>query len=138
MTRTLLDTGPLVAYLSARDRSHAWAVTQFSAMRPPLFTCEPVLAEACFLVHRHGGSAVDVLKLFQRGIFQVAFNLEREAAPIEVLMKRYQDTPMSLADACLVRMAELHEHCRIFTLDSDFKHYRRNGRQMISLLAPWQ
>jgi predicted nucleic acid-binding protein len=51
-------------------------------------------------------------------------------------MQRYADTPMSLADACLVRLTELLADCRLFTLDSDFEHYRRNGRQTIPLLRP--
>ena len=51
----LLDAGPLVAYMSERDEWHDWAVTQFASLRPPLSTCEPVLAEACFVVQRNGG-----------------------------------------------------------------------------------
>jgi predicted nucleic acid-binding protein len=51
-------------------------------------------------------------------------------------MQRYADTPMSLADACLVRLTERLPDCRLFTLDADFEHYRRNGRQVIPLLRP--
>jgi predicted nucleic acid-binding protein len=51
-------------------------------------------------------------------------------------MSRYRDAPMSLADACLVRLAERIPDCRLFTLDSDFAHYRRSGRHTIPLLAP--
>jgi len=137
MKRTLLDAGPLVAYLSARDQHHDWSVRQLVALRPPLITCEPVLAEACFLLQRNGGRPADVLKLIQRGIFQVEFDIETEAAPLETLMGRYADTPMTLADACLVRLSELYADCRLFTIDSDFDRYRRNGRQIIPLLAPW-
>jgi predicted nucleic acid-binding protein len=137
MKRTMLDAGPLVAYLSGRDRNHKWAVSQFAALLPPLVTCEPVLAEACFLVRQNSGRPADVLKLLQRGIFQIGLVVETEAAALECLMDRYADTPMSLADACLVRLSELHADCRVFTLDSDFNRYRRNGRQMIPLLAPW-
>ena len=46
--------------------------------------------------------------------------------------------PMNLADACLVRMAEVHERCQVFTTDRDFLVYRRKGRSMIPLLAPFQ
>ena len=66
----------------------------------------------------------------------IGLNLQQEAAALEALLTRYQDTPMSLADACLVRLAELHADSRIFTLDSDFQHYRRNRRQLIPLLYP--
>jgi hypothetical protein len=43
---------------------------------------------------------------------------------------------MSLADACLVRMSELRAAASVFTLDSDFHVYRRNGREAISLIIP--
>jgi hypothetical protein len=43
---------------------------------------------------------------------------------------------MDLADACLVRMSEMHADCVVWTPDSDFRVYRRHGRQTIPLLAP--
>ena len=51
------------------------------------------------------------------------------------LLRRYVDTPMSFADACLVRMTELHDDPVVFTTDSDFQIYRRNGRQAIPLIG---
>jgi predicted nucleic acid-binding protein len=52
-------------------------------------------------------------------------------------LRKYADQPVSLADACLVRMAELHDNCQIFTTDRDFLVYRRKGRGVIPLLAPF-
>jgi uncharacterized protein len=52
-------------------------------------------------------------------------------------MRRYRDRPMSFADACLVRMAELHSDSCIWTLDRDFRFYRKNRRQTLSLVSPW-
>jgi hypothetical protein len=43
---------------------------------------------------------------------------------------------MSLPDACLVRMSELIGDGVVFTLDSDFRIYRRHKRQTIPLLIP--
>lgn len=108
-------------------------MTTFSA---PLITCEPVLAEACFLIHRAGGHPADLIRKLDQGVLEIAIDLSREAGTIEVLLKRYEHTPMSLADACLVRISEQIADCRLFTLDSDFEHYRRNGRQLIPLLRP--
>ncbi len=51
-------------------------------------------------------------------------------------MRRYAEVPMSLADACLVRMAELIDDAAVMTFDADFRIYRRRGRQVIPLLAP--
>ena len=136
MTRTLLDTGPLVAFLNRNDQWHPWAKAQMGALPPPLLTCEPVLTEACFLIQRSGGQPADVLKKVQAGVIEVALEIETEAVALETLMRRYHDTPMSLADACLVRLSELHSDCQVFTLDTHFRWYRRHGRQVIPLLAP--
>ncbi len=135
MERVLLDTGPLVAYLNRRDAHHAWAVGQWGSIRPPLLTCEAVLAEACFLVRAlHGGSEA-VLELVRRRVVQVGFGLSAEADAVAQLLKRYADVPMSLADACLVRMAEQHAGSSVFTLDTDFRIYRMSNRRVIPLIT---
>jgi len=102
----------------------------------PLLTCEPVLTEACFLIHRSGGRPADLIRKLHEGVLEIGIDLGKEAAAIEGLLKRYADTSMSLADACLVRLSERFADCRVFSLDSDFEHYRRNGRQLIPLLRP--
>lgn len=136
MTRIIVDTGPLVAYFNRRDRWHRWVADQMAALSPPLVTCEPVLTEACFLIQRSGGRPADLIrKIVQRGL-EIGIDLEEDASGVESLMQRYADTPMSLADACLVRLTERYPDCRLFTLDTDFEHYRRNGRQVIPLLHP--
>jgi len=45
---------------------------------------------------------------------------------------------MSLADACIVRMAEIHERHAVFTLDSDFTVYRKSGRVPLEIIHPTQ
>lgn len=51
-----------------------------------------------------------------------------EIARMQLLMQKYRDTPMDLADASLVALAETLGATRIFTLDSDFFVYRlENG-----------
>jgi predicted nucleic acid-binding protein len=52
------------------------------------------------------------------------------------LVSRYIDVPMSLADACLVRLAEQDDASAVMTLDSDFRIYRKNGRQIIPTIMP--
>ena len=51
-------------------------------------------------------------------------------------MKKYVDVPMSFADACLVRMSEVFSDPMILTTDSDFRVYRRHGRQVIPCAIP--
>jgi predicted nucleic acid-binding protein len=59
---------------------------------------------------------------------------EREA--LWKLIRKYEDLPMSLADASLVRLAELHPGASVFTLDSHFRVYRKHGRQQIPVVMP--
>ena len=131
----LLDTGPVVAYLYPRDNHHEWAVEQFATLDLPLVTCEPVLTEACFLVARNGQPPVRVLDMLRPGAIRIGFELADEMAVVRTLMQRYQNLPMSLADACLVRMAEL-TGLPICTLDSDFAVYRAHGRRGLDLIMP--
>jgi predicted nucleic acid-binding protein len=136
MTQVIIDTGPLVAYFNRSDRHHRWAMAQMAALAPPLLTCEPVLAEASYLIQRAGGKPRDLIRKVSQGILRIRLNLEADASAVQSLMERYADTPMSLADACLVRLTEIVTDCKLFTLDSDFAHYRRNGRHAIPLLIP--
>jgi predicted nucleic acid-binding protein len=132
----IVDTGPIVALLDADDQYHAWVRAQFARLRPPLLSCEAVLTESCFLIARAGGDASDVLQLVDRGVLSIAQLFDAEAASIARLMRRYRNVPMSLADACLVRLIELTSQATLFTLDSDFEIYRQKGRRLIPLLAP--
>lgn len=136
MTRHMLvDTGPLVALLDRRDKFHDWATAQLAGREAPLWTCEPVLTEAVHLLrHIHGEQAL--LELVRRGLVTTQFRLDDEVARVAKLMARYDNVPMSLADACLVRMAEQHADSSIMTLDSDFRIYRKHGRQVIATIMP--
>ena len=132
----LLDTGPLVSFLSAADKHSAWVQEQWKRLRPPLLTCEPVLTEAAFLLKREGADTDGLFALLERGVIRVALEISEEHPDLRVLMRRYRDRPMSLADACLVRLSELHSGGRIFTLDGDFRIYRRHGNKVIPVLVP--
>jgi predicted nucleic acid-binding protein len=132
----LVDAGPLVAWLNRGDAYHAWARDHFARLRPPLLTCEPVLTEVTFLLDSAGLDSAVVPELITKSVLQVGLNLEDEAAPVAALMRRYRNVPMSLADACLVRLSEMRRQSTVFTLDSDFRIYRRHGRLTIPTLMP--
>jgi predicted nucleic acid-binding protein len=132
----LLDTGPLISFLASGLRHHAWACEQWKLLRPPLLTCEPVLTEAAFLLKREGREADAIFALLERGAIRVAINVQDEQADLRALMHRYRNKPMSLADACLVRLAGLHTGGEVLTLDSDFRIYRRHGNKVISVVMP--
>ena len=132
----LLDTGPLVSFLASGLRHHAWAVEQWKQLRPPLLTCEPVLTEATFLLKREGRETDALFALLDRGVIRIALAVQEEQADLRVLMRRYRNRPMSLADACLVRLSEIHSAGEVFTLDSDFRIYRRHGNKVIPVRMP--
>jgi uncharacterized protein len=132
----ILDTGPWVALLCRDDAHHAWAKAQFAQHAAPFLTCEAVVAETCFLLARSGFDPSKALTLIERGVVRIAMSLAEQVVAVRALFERYDNVPASLADACLVRMSELHEPSRVMTLDSDFSIYRRHGRKTIPLLTP--
>ncbi len=132
----LLDTGPLVSFLAAGSSYHGWSCEKWKFFQPPLLTCEPVITEAAFLLGREGQSADPLFALLERGVIRIALSLEEQQADLRALMNRYRNRPMSLADACLVRLSELHLTAEVFTLDSDFRIYRRHGNKVIPVVLP--
>ena len=136
MSVVLADTGALVALLDRRERFHTWAVDQVRTIRPPLVTCEAVVAELCFLLSDVPKGIISVRDNLASGAWTMDFSLRAEQERVFALMRIYSDQPMSLADGCLVRMSELRADSRIFTLDRHFQIYRRNRRQLIPLITP--
>lgn len=132
----IVDTGPLVALLAADEARHAWVAKQMQELPAPFITCEPVLAETFFLVSRLPSGARRFFDLLGSGLLTVDFSVLDHHEALRKLMQKYSDLPMSLADACLVRLAELHMGSTVFTLDSDFRVYRKNGRQQIPVIMP--
>ena len=132
----IVDTGPLVASLIETDVWHIWASEQIKLLPAPLLTCEAVLTEVFYLLRRIPNGPQRMFQLLRRDAIRVDFMLIPEARALEKLIEKYQDLPMSLADACLVRMSEQHPSASVFTLDRHFQIYRRNGRQPIPLVMP--
>ena len=130
----LVDAGFLVALLSRRDSHHKWAVTQASNHGLPWRTCEAVLSEAFHLLGAPGIPALGAL--LSRRALLAAFDLDNDVDSVLKLLQKYANVPMSLADACLVRMSETIADPIILTTDSDFHIYRRHSRQMVPCLLP--
>ncbi|MGI0481461.1 type II toxin-antitoxin system VapC family toxin [Geminocystis sp. CENA526] len=132
----IIDAGSLVALLNKKDHFHSWANQEANKLSPPFLTCEAVITEACFLLHDVYKGEDAVMTLVKMGKIQIPFQFSEEVNSIQELMKRYQSVPMSFADACVVRMAELIPNSKVFTVDSDFYIYRKNRREMIDLIIP--
>jgi uncharacterized protein len=132
----IVDTGPLVALIDPDTREHEWAREQSKVLPKPMLTSEPVLTEAAFLLTRDGFDADRLFALAEAGVIEIGLHFEAEQASLRDLMARYRNVPMSLADATLVRLAELHDPARVFTLDADFRIYRCHRSKVIPVLMP--
>jgi hypothetical protein len=112
----------------------AWAVRQAVELQRPWHCCEAVLTEVLFLLGEPGLPVLSTL--LQRRSLQVSFSFADHQEPVLALMHKYADVPMSLADACLVRMTEVLPEPVVLTTDTDFRVYRRHGRQIIPCIVP--
>ena len=129
----ILDAGPLIAALNRNDHHHRWARETIARLGPPFHSCPEAMAEAAAMT----GRPAAIVEMIQAGEIVLAFDLAAQAASVLALLTKYADRNMDLADACIVRMSELLRDCRVVTLDrSDFSVYRRNGRDLIPLIAP--
>ena len=131
--KKILDAGPLIALINEADRHHAWAEATLSSLGYPFATCPEVLAEVAAVTGRPRA----VVRLVTSGGIVLDFDLAAQATAVLRLLEKYADREMDLADACIVRMAELCRDCRVITTDrADFAVYRRNGRDVIPVIVP--
>jgi uncharacterized protein len=133
---TLTDAGPLIAIIDAGEADHGLCMATLHALELPLLTTWPAFTEAMYLAARAGGIVA------QRALWRMMRTdrvVVADLSPAMVdrsaqLMDQYADTPMDLADATLVALAEERGRRRIFTLDADFHVYRLRGRQRFEVI----
>ena len=130
----LVDAGFLVALLNRRDVNHAWAAAIADRYPPPWGTCEAVLSETFHLLKGRGTHQLS--ELLRRDAVHAKFDLSDDLDRPLRLLKKYTNVPMGLADACLVRMTETRSDVVLLTTDSDFRIYRRHGRQAVPCEMP--
>lgn len=131
----VVDTSAIVAGIDRGDQWHAKARRLFSELPKPLLTCEVAWCEVCFLLAESDDALRRAFKLVtELSVVSIRFSLSEEMLAVEDLMIKYRDLPMSLADACLVRMSEIH-NAPVLTFNSDFRIYRRNRGGVIPLIG---
>lgn len=136
MIDAILDTGPLVGALDADDQWHAWAAEEFAGICQPALTCEAVISEACFLLRTVPDARERIFGLIEHGVLRVVPILPEESPAVRALLSRYGER-MDYADACLIRLSELHRKHTVVTTDADdFRIYRRFGKQPLPLRVP--
>ena len=130
----VVDAGFLVALLSERDSNHRWSAALAHRFPPPWSTCDAVLSEAFHLLGARGRPAL--VGLLRRRVTIPVFDLKEDLERPLKLMAKYADVPMSLADACLVRMTETLPDPVLLTTDTDFTIYRRHSRDSVPCVLP--
>jgi uncharacterized protein len=138
MTAAIVDTGPLVAFFDRAEQHHAWVTDRIDKIDAPLLVCEPVLAETMYLLAGFPRAQDALLELIQNGALSLAFRIDEHIGALHQLLRKYRDVPVSLADACIVRMSEVFDQHHVLTLDSDFLVYRKHGRVPLALISPTQ
>lgn len=134
MKPVLLDTGVVVALLDRSEKFHRACAEAIRDLEAPLITCEAVIAECCYLLRDLPGAPEAVIENVAAGIFQLPFQLSREAGSVKQILRKYRDRNIDLADACLIRLADEFETAEILTLDKDFAIYRWGRNKPFRLL----
>lgn len=126
-----MDAGPLVAWFCGKDTHHDWAMRTFDTLPTGALVCEAVLAEVRHLAAKDGVPPARVVGLVERNDL-VLVALTGGASAVTVFLERYADSPMDFADACVVRLVELHPEAAFCTTDQHFRFIRKNGREPVS------
>ena len=134
--RYIVDAGPIVAALNRRDGHHAWAKAVFASLGEPPVTCEAVLTEVCWHLRDSPDAVARVLEMPSRGGLLLFPAAETEGVALAGLVRKYGKR-MDLADAGVVRLAEIFPKAKVITTDvEDFRIYRRNRNEPIQLIHP--
>jgi uncharacterized protein len=133
----LTDTGFFVALANRNDTFHSQAQQQLKILTEPLITTYPVIIETSYLLYERSGQVAQFKFLQQLTTDSVQiFNFQKNHLERAIqLMQQYADSPMDLADASLVVLAEELKENRILTTDiRDFSIYRYLENQSFTLL----
>lgn len=125
MKGILVDTGPLVAVLSRRDRWHETCVGTLASLQGPVYSCWPVITEVAWLLRKEAGATQILLKRISEGAIKILAFADSEADLLSQIMDKYRSLNPQLADVMLVYLAARESINTIFTLDRrDFSIYR--------------
>lgn len=133
----LTDTGPLVALLDTDDPNHTTCLAIAKKLPAQhLLTTWPCFTEAMYLLGAVGGHLyqAELWRLWSDGKLVLHDLTSTELEHMLALMAKYHDTPMDLADASLVAVAESSHLRDIFSLDSDFYIYRLGNGSVLNLI----
>jgi predicted nucleic acid-binding protein len=135
----IFDTSIIIALLNSKDEYHEWVTQSLRNInfKAKYITCEAVVTECYFLFKKFNDALSNLFYLFEDKIIEINFSLQRDISRVAGLIKKYDNVPMSLADACLVCMSENFDKSVVYTLDRDFLIYRKSNKNGIPLISPF-
>ena len=135
MRAVLVDAGPLVALLDRSDDHHQEVVKALSGIEDDLVTVWPVVVEAMYLLAFSWQAQKALWEILETRVVRLLSLQDDDIPYLKSLMEKYQDLPMDMADAALVRVADREGIRRILTLDRrDFATYRLSRKGSFTLL----
>jgi len=135
MIKTLIDSGVIIALFDKSDTFHQKSVEFLRTFKGELITSWAVMTEVSHMLDFNQQVQIDFLKWAELGGLKVYNITQDEIASIRVMMEKYLDIPMDLADATLMHIANKEKISTIVSIDSDFDIYRTLKKQnLVNLL----
>lgn len=129
MQKTLIDSGPLIALFDKNDNYHARVLSFLKNYKGKLITSWAVITEVSHMLDFNLQVQIDFLKWIELGGIEIYEVSQNEIAQIRIMMEKYLDIPMDLADATLMYIANKENIKNIVSIDSDFDIYRTLKKQ---------
>jgi hypothetical protein len=129
MQKTLIDSGPLIALFDKNDNYHARVLSFLKNYKGKLITSWAVITEVSHMLDFNLQVQIDFLKWIELGGIEIYEISQNEIVQIRIMMEKYLDVPMDLADATLMYIANKENIKNIVSIDSDFDIYRTLKKQ---------
>jgi predicted nucleic acid-binding protein len=126
-----LDTSAIVCLLDRRERDHQRVRAAFVGDGGPHLVPALILAETCYVTGLRLGQKA--LRTFLEDLDDGRFAFEcgdGDIGRIRQLIARYDDLPLSVADAAVVACAERNGG-RVLSIDADFDVVAKEGKIVV-------
>ncbi len=134
MLKTIIDSGPLIALFDRSDKYHSKVLDFIKSYKGKLVTSWAVITEVSHMLDFNLQVQIDFLKWCELGGIEVYDISQTEISSIRIMMEKYIDVPMDLADATLMYIANKENIKNIVSIDSDFDIYRTLKKQSLNNL----
>jgi uncharacterized protein len=134
MLKTIIDSGPLIALFDGSDKYHNDVLNFMKEYKGKLITSWAIITEVSHMLDFNLQVQIDFLKWCEVGGIEVYNITQDEISNIRVMMEKYIDIPMDLADGTLMYIANKQNIKNIVSIDSDFDIYRTLKKQSLNNL----